>query len=258
MAAGKHRAPSPHRVRMGNVVAAGAVPLILAVVGTGTANAAPSRSDSTTQVDHAPQQWPAAQAPNVHPYEGMHIPQNTLTSLQSARPMPDKSYLSPVGVLHPPVPVAPVPPIAPPPGKFRFGDVQVDAPAWMDREQAIMINDRSAQTEADLATFLDSIGMERSRSDRIAGQTMGTAAMGAVAGAAAATPVAVTSGMVGGVVGLVAGLPLLPIGLVAGPALGAAVGAGIITVPAAMAGAAAGAVVGAVSAYNAAPRVVGD
>lgn len=256
MGTGKHRAPNPQRQKMGTMVAAGAVPLVLALVGTGTANADPAQSNTVTQ-DQKPQ-WPAADAPNAMPYEGLHIPDSTKSSLQWSRPAPDKKYLAPVGVLHPPGPVAPVPPIAPPPGKFRFGDVTVDAPDWINQEQAIQINDNSAMAEANLATFLDSIGMERSRSDRIAGQTIGTAAMGALAGAGAAVPVTASSAMVGGVLGLVIGLPLVPVGLVAGPVLGAAVGAAVITFPAAAIGAAAGAAVGAVNAFNAPSRVVGD
>ncbi|MCP9619287.1 Uncharacterised protein [Nocardia otitidiscaviarum] len=258
MAAGKHRALNPHRNRVGNVVAAGAVPLVLAIVGSGQANAAPVEPAPVAHHDDAPQQWPPAEAPNVAPYEGLNIPDETHSSIQWSRPAPDKSYLAPVGVLHPPVPVAPVPPIAPPPGKFRFGDVVVDAPNWIDKEQAIQINDNAAQVEANLATFLDSIGMERSRSDRIAGQTIGTAAVGALAGAATAAPFALTSAAVGGAVGLVTGLAFVPVGLVAGPVLGAAAGAAVITVPAAAVGAAAGAVVGAVNSFNAPPRVVGD
>ncbi|MFF0490430.1 hypothetical protein ACWDSJ_21980 [Nocardia sp. NPDC003482] len=242
---------------MSTAVAAGAVPLVLAIVGSGTAQAAPAESNAAAAQD-APAQWPAVEAPNVQPYEGLNIPDDTYSSLQTARAMPSRSYLAPVGVLHPPGPVAPVPPIAPPPNKFRFGDVQVDVPAGMDREQAIEINDQAAQTEANLATFLDSMGMERSRSDRIAGQTVGTAAQGAIAGAAMSTPIAATSALVGGVVGLVVGLPFMPVGVVAGPVLGAAMGASVIAVPAAAVGAAAGAVVGAVNAFNAPPRVVGD
>ncbi|QLY34531.1 hypothetical protein H0264_20230 [Nocardia huaxiensis] len=239
------------------MVAAGAVPLVLAIVGSGVANAAPAEVNPVAQHDDAPQ-WPAADAPNVMPYEGLQIPDDTKSSIQWSRPAPDKKYLAPVGVLHAPVPVAPVPPIAPPPGKFRFGDVVVDAPTWIDSEQAIQINDNAAQIEANLATFLDSIGMERSRSDRIAGQTVGTAAMGAAAGAASAAPFALTSATVGAAAGLVVGLPLFPLGLVGGPALGAAAGAAMIIVPAAAAGAAVGAVIGAVNSYNAPPRVVGD
>ncbi|RDI67656.1 hypothetical protein [Nocardia pseudobrasiliensis] len=259
MAAGKHRAPNPHRQRVSTAFAAGAVPLVLAIVGGGTANAAPAEPNTTAAAQDTPRpQWPATDAPNVQPYEGLHIPGDTYSSMQNARSLPDRTYLAPVGVLHPPAPVAPVPPIAPPPGKFRFGDVQVDVPAGMDREQAIEINDQSAQIEANFATFLDSVGMERSRSDRIAGQAVGTAAMGAVAGAAMASPFALTGGLVGGVLGLAIGLPFVPVGVIAGPALGAAMGAGVITVPAAAVGAAAGAVVGAVNSFNAPPRVVGD
>lgn len=259
MAAGKHRALNPHRNKVGNVVAAGAVPLVMAIIGQGTANAAPADANPVTQHDDAPQQqWPAAGAPNVNPYEGLHIPGNTDSSIQWSRPAPDKKYLAPVGALHAPLPVPAVPPIAPPPGQFRFGDVTVPAPDWINKEQAIQINDNSAQVEANLATFLDSVGMERSRSDRIAGQTIGTAAMGAVAGAATAAPIELTSAVVGGLLGLVVGAGFVPVGLVAGPALGAAMGAGVIAVPAAIAGAAVGAAVGAVNAFNAPPRVVGD
>ncbi|GAB2656131.1 hypothetical protein ACWDYH_33390 [Nocardia goodfellowii] len=253
MPTGKHRAPAPPS-KIGPVVAAGAVPLVLALVGSGTANADPTEAGTSTQ--HA--QWPAADVPNAMPYEGLDIPDNTRSSLQWSRPLPDKRYLAPVGVLHPPVPVAPVPPIAPPPGQFRFGDVTVPTPDWINEEQAIQINDNSAMAEANLATFLDSVGMERSRSDRIAGQTVGTAAVGALAGASAAAPIAVTSALVGGVLGLVVGAPFIPVGIFAGPALGAAMGAAVITVPAAVVGAAAGGVVGAVNAYNAPSRVVGD
>ncbi|MEV6772246.1 hypothetical protein AB0N05_26810 [Nocardia sp. NPDC051030] len=259
MAAGKHRALNPHRNKVGNVVAAGAVPLVLAIVGSGAANAAPTQPNAVAAHDDAPKaQWPAADSPNVNPYEGLHIPSDTHSSIQWSRSIPDKSYLAPVGVLHAPVSVPAVPPIAPPPGKFRFGDVQVDAPNWIDSEQAIQINDSAATFEANLATFLDSIGMERSRSDRIAGQTVGTAAMGALAGASSAMPFAVTGAAVGAAAGLVVGLPLFPVGLVAGPVLGAAAGAAMITVPAAMAGAVVGGVIGAVNSFNAPPRVVGD
>ncbi|MEV0248287.1 hypothetical protein AB0H76_16950 [Nocardia sp. NPDC050712] len=254
MPTGKHRAPTPQRNTVGTVVAAGAGTLVLALVGTGTANADPAESAKVSENA----QWPAADIPNAAPYEGLNIPDNTHSSLQWSRPAPDKKYLAPVGVLHPPVPVAPVPPIAPPPGQFRFGDVTVPAPDWIDKEQSIQINDTSATTEANLATFLDSVGMERSRSDRIAGQAVGTAALGAAAAAASAAPFALTSAVVGGAVGLVLGLPLVPVGIVAGPMLGAAAGAAMITVPAAIVGAAAGGVVGAVNAYNAPSRVVGD
>ncbi|RJO68460.1 hypothetical protein D5S18_32985 [Nocardia panacis] len=236
------------------MVAVGAVPLVLALAGTGTAHAASPGDPAVAQPEQA--QWPPAPAPNVQTYSGLAIPDNTKSSLQWSRSAPDRSYLAPVGVLHGPMAVAPVPPIAPPPGKFRFGDTVVDAPDWIDRDLAIQINDNAALTEANLATFLDSIGMERSRSDRIAGQTVGTAAVGALAGASASAPMALTSAAVGGVLGLVLGLPIFPVGLVAGPLLGAAVGAGAVAVPAAAMGAAAGAALGAITAFNAPSRVI--
>ncbi|MGV9611598.1 hypothetical protein [Nocardia xishanensis] len=257
MGTGKHRAPNPQRQKVGSMVAAGAVPLVLALVGTGTANAEPAQSNTVSQREQA-KQLPAADASDVVPYEGLIIPDDTHSSLQWARPAPEQSYLAPVGVLHPPIPVEPVPPIAPPPGQFRFGDVTVATPDWIDHEQAIQINDAAAVTEANLATFLDSVGMERSRSDRIAAQTVGTAAMGAVAGVSSSVPIAVTSGMVGAAAGLVAGLPFAPIGLLVGPALGAAIGTAAITVPAAIVGAAAGAAVGAAGGFIAPARVLGD
>ncbi|MCX0275465.1 hypothetical protein NLM24_33280, partial [Nocardia zapadnayensis] len=226
MGTGKHRAVSPRRTRMGSMVVAGAVPVVLTLVGTGSAGAesdhyrpadssgylAPvaddaSPADPTAGTGATGQpadstQWPGAEAPNVRPYQGVRIPDDVLSSLQWARPAPASDYLAPVEALHAPTPVAPVPPIAPPSGALRFGDVQVDSPEWLPREQAIQINDGSASAEANLATFLDSVGMERTRSDRVAGQTLGAAAIGAAAGAAFASPFALIGAGVGGAMGL--------------------------------------------------------
>ncbi|MFJ9364107.1 hypothetical protein ACIRRA_06795 [Nocardia sp. NPDC101769] len=204
-----------------------------------------------------PVQWPAAEAPNVHPYQGFRIPDNTLSSLQWARPIPENKYLAPLGALHGPVSVAPVPPIAPPPGKLRFGDVQVDSPGWLNRELAIQLNDGAAQAEAGTATFLDSIGMERSRSDRVAGETIGGAVTGAVVGAAVVSPFGLFGGVVGGMMGTAIGLPFAPIGLAAGP-IGAAYGMALMEVPFAAIGAGIGASLGAVQALSAPPRTVDD
>ncbi|MEU7629553.1 hypothetical protein AB0C34_06145 [Nocardia sp. NPDC049220] len=319
MGTGRHRIRNRQRQKMGLMVATGAIPLVLALVGPSTANAEPARrtpviqpeppeqldqperndqsepSDQTDPLDRSqpnppnppeqnnqpdqpsqpelnnqpnqseqtdrseqrnqPAQWPSAEAPNVHPYQGLRIPDNTLSSLQWARPMPDQKYLAPLGALHLPVPVTAVPPIAPPPGKFRFGDVQVDAPDWLYREQAIQLNDGAAMAEASMATFLDSIGMERTRSDRIAGQTIGAAAIGAAAGAAFASPFALIGAAAGGVIGGAIGLPFAPIGLAAGP-IGAAYGAALMAVPFTALGAGIGATLGAVHALSAPPRVV--
>lgn len=268
------------------MVVAGAVPVVLSLVGNSAAKAEPDRyilvsrtehndhtegtdpvADDTVppdepvrtgqsvQTDRTPR-WPDAEAPNVRPYRGMRIPDDTLSSLQWARPMPKNEYLSPVEALHGPVPVDPVPPIAPPPGVLRFGDVQVDSPEWLPREQAIQLNDGTAVTEADLATFLDSVGMERTRSDRVAGQTVGAAAIGAAVGAATALPFAAIGAGVGGVLGLAIGLPFAPIGLAAAP-VGAAYGAALMAVPLAAIGAGIGAGLGAVHALSAPPQALG-
>ncbi|WP_231390260.1 hypothetical protein [Nocardia sp. CNY236] len=272
---------------MSPIVAAGAVPLVLALVGSGTAHAEPDPAAGPSLMGQNIQAtieaavhaavhpaigtdlpapagpsdpsapWPAAVAPNVRPYEGRQIPHDTLSSLQWARPIPDKTYLAPVDVLHAPVRVAPVPPIAPPPGKLRFGDVQVDSPAWLNREQAIQINDGAASAEAGLATFLDSVGMERTRSDRVAGQTIGAAAIGAAAGAAFSSPFALIGAAAGGGLGLAIGLPFMPIGLAAAP-IGAVYGAALMAVPLTAIGAGIGGALGAAHALSAPPRTVSN
>ncbi|MFR9750091.1 hypothetical protein ACL02S_03525 [Nocardia sp. 004] len=264
MATGKHRAPTLRRLRMGPIVAAGTVPLVLALMAAGTAHAeagppasAPQAAAPQTEQTDQAVQWPAAEAPNVRPYRGPQIPEDTLSSLLWARPIPEPEYLAPLEILHAPAPVDPVPPIAPPPGKLRFGDVQVDAPDWLYREQAIQLNDGAAQAEAELATFLDSVGMERTRSDRVASQTIGAAAIGAAAGAAVASPFALIGAAAGGALGLAIGLPFAPIGLAAGP-IGAAYGAALMAVPLTAIGAGVGATLGAAHALSAPPQTISD
>ncbi|MGW5451471.1 hypothetical protein [Nocardia sp. NPDC003979] len=254
MATGKHRAPSPQRQKVGSVVAAGAVPLVMALIGTGTANADPAQA-AVTQPEQQPiaPEYDAA-APNATPYVTAPKPANTRSSLPWARTGPETDYLSPVGPLHLPTAVAPVPPILPPPGQFRFGDQQVPVPDFVPVETSIQINDASANTEANLATFLDSIGLERSRSDRIAQETLGTAARGAAVGSTVAIPAAMMGSTVGAVAGLVTGLVFFPVGLVAGPILGGVAGYMAVSVPATIVGAGVGAVVGATNGFLAPPR----
>ncbi|WP_249359652.1 hypothetical protein [Nocardia cyriacigeorgica] len=273
MATAKHRMIHPQRQKVGSIVVAGAVPLVMALVGTGTATATTQPAQPATVTGHAPgtaafggstQAAPIAepgapQAPEALAAAPATAGQSAAqpgahTTLAWSRPVPDKDYLAPLGDLHAPTQVQPVAPIAPPPGQLRFGDVSIESPTWLDPQQAAQVNDGAANAEASLATFLDSVGMERSRSDRVASQTIGAAAVGAVAGASASTPLAATSAVVGAVAGLVAGVPFLPAGLVAGPMLGAAIGAAVIAVPAAAIGAAAGAAIGAADALAAPPH----
>lgn len=257
---------------MGYAVAAGAVPVALSLVAGGTAHAAPERGvavgpaevvpvgESVAAAEFAPvaeeQAAPAADVPNVRPYYGERYPDDVLSSLQGARPVPAYGYLSPVENLHGPVPAQPVPPITPPAGVLRFGDVQVDSPDWLPREQAIQINDAAAAQEAGLATFFDSVGMERTRSDRVASQTVGSAAVGAAAGAAFAAPFGVVGAAAGGTIGALVGVPFMPIGLAAVP-LGAAYGAGLMVAPLAAIGAGLGAGVGVVQGLAAPPQALG-
>ncbi|MCU1643207.1 MAG: hypothetical protein JWN03_3482 [Nocardia sp.] len=151
--------------------------------------------------------------------------------------------------LHMPDPsvAAEVAPIAAPEGKLRFGDTQIDIPTFLTPEQAAQVNEFSADTEANLARTLDSVGFEPSRSDRIAAQTVGTAAVGAAVGVGVAAPAEVAGMMLGGFVGAMAGTPFAPAGWVVGPAIGASAAVSIIAVPAATVGATIGAAVGAVN-----------
>lgn len=282
---GKHRATGPSRRAAGSVVAAGAIPLIATLIGAGTANAealpappasspipalpadlvltAPATTDpirdltasaheaAQVAVRSAADTFAVAAAPFLAPAPApaaVADPVPAPAPTPATRPIPEYAYLAPQGELHAPLPVAPVAPIEAPPGKLRIGNIIMDAPFDV-RE----INTGAAQTEAQLATFLDSVGVERSRSDRIAAQTMGSAAIGASVGNTLASPIAATSAMVGAVAGFISGIPFLPIGLVIGPVLGAAIGYAVIAGPAMAAGAAVGGAIGAADGFAAAP-----
>lgn len=285
---GKHRATGPSRRAAGSVVAAGTIPLIATLIGAGTANAevlpAPPASSSIPAALPAPAPAPivvvdpfgaatdtvreaarvavqsatdtitAATAPFTHTAPAVPavlrpaVIADPAIPMPATRPVPDHAYLAPQGELHAPEPVAPVAPIEAPPGKLRIGNVEMDAPFDV-RE----INTGAAQAEAQLATFLDSVGVERSRSDKIAAQTLGSAAIGASVANTLASPLASTSAMVGAVAGFISGIPFLPIGLLIGPILGAAIGYAVIAAPAAAAGAAIGGAIGAADGFAAAP-----
>ncbi|MGW0002266.1 hypothetical protein [Nocardia grenadensis] len=289
---GKHRATGPSRRAAGSVVAAGAIPLIATLIGAGTANAevlpAPPASSpipaalpalpgapiaaavnplgtatdavqeaARVAVRSATDTITAATAPFTHTAPAVPTgPRPTVIAEPAAsapalatRPVPNYAYLAPQGELHAPEPVAPVAPIEAPPGKLRVGNVVIDAPPFDVRE----INTGAAQAEAQLATFYDSVGVERSRSDRMAAQTLGSAAVGASVGSAVASPVAGVAALVGGAVGLVVGIPFMPAGLVYMPVIAATTAFTLVAAPAILTGAAIGGAVGAAEAYTAAP-----
>ncbi|WP_328394767.1 hypothetical protein [Nocardia sp. NBC_00416] len=283
---GKHVANGATRRAAGSVVAAGAVPLIAALIGAGTAEAevlpappappavpalpvhlfpptpgpavdpfqaAVTAVQEATRgaVQSATDTITAATAPYTHPVPAVPAvaaPPLVADPAPGTRPVPEYTYLAPQGALHAPVPVTPVAPIEAPPGTLRIGNLTMTVPF-----DAREVNQGAAQTEAQLATFLDSVGVERSRSDRIAAQTMGSALVGAAIGTAVATPVAIPFAMLGAAAGFVAGIPFLPTGLVIGPVLGATIGYGVVAVPAVIAGAALGAAFGATDGFTAQP-----
>ncbi|WP_157184035.1 hypothetical protein [Nocardia takedensis] len=185
----------------------------------------------------------------------------------SSRPAPE--FAAPVAPfkiedLHLPEPVEPVAPIEAPPDTVRVGQWSAPRPDWLPPECAEAINDAAAQAEAQVATALDSIGIEAGRSDRVAGATLAGAGIGGAAGAVvagvpAAAAGAVVGGLVGGTIGGIAGAAVgtvisVPVvgpvtsgvaGTVLGAAAGAAAGAAVAGLPVAAVGAVAAGTVGA-------------
>ena len=157
-----------------------------------------------------------------------------------------------LGTLHAPAPVVPVAPIAPPPRTLRVGTFSTPVPDDVPDAVLTPANIAAADTEATIATGLNSVGVNASRSDKIAGLTIAGAAVGAAVGAttlgvpaavAGAIPGAIAGAgvgaLAGGFVGGAAGPAAPAVGTVAGAAAGVAIGAGL----GAAAGAAAGAAV---------------
>ncbi|MVU83839.1 hypothetical protein GPX89_42255 [Nocardia sp. ET3-3] len=208
--------------------------------GTPAADATPADTLDPAEADAL------APAPQPAP---VRVGRNSTTGVRDIPNAP----LAPVdqSKLHQPDPMAApdVAPIAAPAGKLRFGDTQVDIPAWMQPDQAAQVNALAAGAEAELARTYDSAGFEPSRSDRMAAQTVGTAAVGAAVGVGVAAPLEIAGGVMGGFIGAMAGTPFAPAGWVFGPAVGATAAASLIAVPAATVGAVVGGAVGAVNGY---------
>src|SRR5690606_6646078 len=128
-----------------------------------------------------------------------------LRSLQPAppqtRPIPDRSEPAPPiqpQQLHAPQSVEPVAPIAPPPRTLRIGDFTSPVPDEVPNDVLDGVNGTAARAEAAIATGGRSIGINPSRSDKIAAATAAGAVGGAVAGAAiAGVPAAVVGGLGG-------------------------------------------------------------
>ncbi|MEU6563519.1 hypothetical protein [Nocardia nova] len=195
----------------------------------------------------------------VPPAPDYVVPENFRAIPKNTEPAPPVQF----NHLHAPEPVAPVAPIAPPPRTIRMGDFNAPAPEQVPDDVLSNVNTAAANAEASIATGFNSVGINPSRSDKIAGATIAGAATGAVVGAAAAgIPVAVVGGVVGGVVGSVPGaaialagaVPTLGTSGLAAPAAiaaGAAIGAAATGLPAAAAGAVVGGVLGGAAGFAA-------
>ncbi|MGS2807274.1 hypothetical protein [Nocardia sp. MW-W600-9] len=150
-----------------------------------------------------------------------------------SRPVPEYTAPPPpivIEELHLPEPVEPVAPIAPPPRTLRVGDFTSPVPDEVPGEVLDGVNNSAAGVEAAIATQGRSIGINPSRSDKIAAAT----AAGALGGAALfGVPAAVAGGVVGGAAGAAVGGA---IGFGVGVAGSAAATAGVAALAAAATG----------------------
>ncbi|MFD0361481.1 hypothetical protein ACFQZZ_08475 [Nocardia sp. GCM10030253] len=246
-----HKTPTrPFYVRAASFVVAGALPLSLAVIGTGTAT--------------ADQQLPADATIIQTPYGPAIVGNSTAFGSITAAALFDapsadarvatsiadtavEPHILPASDLTAPTPS--VAPIEAADDRIRFGHLEVDRPEWLNPDQSAQINDAAANTQAAVAQALASAGIDEARSERIADHALGGAAVGAVVGTVLASPISVTGAVIGVVAGLVAGLPFAPIGLVIVPPIGAALGFAMASAPFTAAGAAVGAAIGAAEGY---------
>jgi len=155
--------------------------------------------------------------------------------------------------------LAPVRPIAPPPGDVRIGLFIQKKPAWMSDADANSINAWSAYGEAKISQAWRASGIAPAEADRRAAVSiMGVAAGGTIGAATLGIPAAVVGGVAGAGVGAIAGALIGGIptqGVMAGPGaaigagVGAAAGAAALGIPAAIAGAVGGGLIGGVAGY---------
>lgn len=125
---------------------------------------------------------------------------------------------------------------------LRLGDVLIAQPSWMSQTELDRTNGSAAVAEAEITRFWTSIGVETTRSERIAASTVAGFGVGATVGAVAVgAPTALAGAAVGTQIGCPLGNVVIPyVGLVPGCVAGGVTGAAAAGVP----GAAVGAVVG--------------
>lgn len=196
---------------------------------------------------------PGVVQPSV-PQPGVVAPLPNYVVPPDFRPVPEAEYTEPAPAvnlmsLHAPEQVTPVKPIAPPPRTLRLGNFSSPVPDFVPENLLDQVNVTAATGEANISTDLNSVGINPSRSDKIAAGALAGAGAGAlIAGVPAAAVGGVVGGVIGGVVGttLAAGTVVaVPVGTVAGAAIGAAAGAAVAGIPVAVVGGAVGGLVGA-------------
>ncbi|MGX1808622.1 hypothetical protein ACWIGI_23125 [Nocardia sp. NPDC055321] len=235
--------------------ALGALPVAVAIACAGIAQAVPQPGVNNPGPDTAaPAQSPRQPGTTVDPAPA---PQLNYAVPQDRRPIPVETEPAPpvqLETLHFPQPVEPVVPIAPPPRTLRVGDFMTEVPDEVPDDILNPVNDVAAGFEAAVATHGKSIGIDPSRSDKIAAATAAGALGGGLVGAATlGVPAAVAGGAVGALagagIGAVVGTALavtapaavtlgtMVTGAVAGAVAGTAAG-GVGAIPGAIAGAA--------------------
>lgn len=212
---------------------------------------------------------PAVPSPAPY-YEGPAAPAPAPQTYYYVEPTPQYSAPTPslgeeLLTLHAPAPVPQKPkywvPVAP--EYLGVGQAKIVRPEWVPIDVAWKANAHLSEAQHGTNTALQSVGINASRAEILAGGTVAGAAAGACIGAVvigvpAAVFGAVAGGLIGGTVGGLAGAAmgtLIPVpvvgtvtsgiaGTAIGAAAGAAAGAAIIGIPAAVAGGAAGGALG--------------
>ncbi|MCP2316508.1 hypothetical protein APR12_001845 [Nocardia amikacinitolerans] len=230
--------------------------LIVGAISAAVVTAAPAIADAPPPGAAAPAGAVAEQFPFGANIFGAAIPLPIVPAIAPApaadpvEPAPEAAVDVESEAATPVVEAAPVPA---PTNVIRIGNVELGRPDWITPEQADQINGATMGAQNGLSGALQAAGMERSRSDQISADVIGTAAQGAVVGAAVSSPIAVVAAVMGAAIGLVVGIPFAPAGLAFMPVLAATLSVGMVSLPFIAAGAGLGAIVGAVEGSMAPP-----
>lgn len=261
---GRHRRPAQRAALVG----AGTIALAISYSGVAVAAPQPGVTDVQPEPD-MPKATQPGLAEEIAPESESESKKTESTKVKQywvappveyanvpTREIPTYDEVAPVVTpeqLHLPTQVEIVAPIEAPEDKLRLGDYVSEKPQWLSEQDLERTNNSSAVVEAQVATFWKSIGIETSRSDRIAAATTAGVVTGFVTGAAVA---GIPAALIGGTIGGTSALFLVPAYAWSGPfafAIAPAMvagGAAIAGVPAALVGGTIGAVIGGVAGAN--------